>query len=418
MKILLKSARVINPQGEYHKQSLDILVSDGIISGISENIPAPSDAEVISLPNLHVSPGWTDTSVSLGEPGYEDRETIANGLLTAARSGFTAVLVNPNTFPVVDTHADVAFLKSRGAGYGTAIYPIGALTAGSEGTDLAELYDMKNAGAVAFGDYQKSVNNPNLLKIALLYTASFGGLVCSFPQENRIAGKGVASEGAVSTRLGLKGIPALAEELHVARDLFILEYTGGKLHIPTISTARSVTLIREARTKGLDVSCSVAVSNLVLTEETLEAFDTNYKLLPPLRGKEDVTALLKGLKEGVIDFVTSDHNPIDVEHKKVEFDRAMFGSIGLESAFGALQTVLDTEKTIALLTSGRRRFGIPEAELLPGKKADLSLFDPDTGYTFENSHILSRSKNSAFLGRRLKGRVYGSLASGILSLAQ
>ncbi|WP_461533732.1 dihydroorotase [Sinomicrobium sp.] len=418
MKILLKSARVINPKGEYHNQSLDILVSDGLISEISENISASNDTEVISLPNLHVSQGWTDTSVCFGEPGYEDRETIANGLLSAAKSGFTAVLLNPNTFPVIDSRADVAFLKSSGAGYGTDLYPIGALTAGSEGSDLAELFDMKNAGAVAFGDYQKAVSNPNLLKIALLYTASFGGVVCSFPQENKIAGKGVANEGSVSTRLGLKGIPALAEELHIARDLFILEYTGGKLHIPTISTAKSVALIQEAKAKGMDVSCSVAISNLILTDEALETFDTNYKLLPPLRGKEDVKALIQGLKEGVIDYVTSDHNPVDIEHKKVEFDSAMFGSIGLESAFGALRNVLDTEKAVALLTSGRRRFGIAESVLLPGQKADLSLFDPDSEYTFDKSHIHSRSENSAFLGHRLKGKVYGSLANGILTFAK
>ncbi|RNL90613.1 dihydroorotase [Sinomicrobium pectinilyticum] len=412
MNILLKSARIIHPQSEYHRNSLDILIKDGIISEIADTVSPPQDTEIVQLKNLHVSPGWLDTSVSFGEPGYEDRETIGNGLKTAAKSGFTTVLVNPNTYPVADTNADIAFLKAKAQGHTTALHPIGALTVKSEGIDLAELFDMKNAGAVAFGDYQKPVSNPNLLKIALQYTGNFGGLVVSFPQENKIAGKGVMNEGIISTRLGLKGIPALAEELHIARDLFILEYTGGKLHIPTISTAKSVHLIREAKEKGLDVSCSVAIHNLCFTDEVLEEFNTNYKLLPPLRGKKDIAALLEGLKEGVIDFVTSDHNPIDVEHKNVEFDHAMYGSTALESTFGALRTLLDTDSVIDLLTKGRSRFGLEENDIRTGKKADLTLFDPDTEYSFGESDILSTSKNSAFTGQKLRGRVYGSIANG------
>ncbi|MGS2764760.1 dihydroorotase [Sinomicrobium sp. M5D2P9] len=412
MNILLKSARIIHPQSEYHNKSLDILIKDGIISEIADTVSPPEDTKIVQLKNLHVSPGWLDTSVSFGEPGYEDRETIYNGLKTAAKSGFTAVLVNPNTHPVADTNADIAFLKAKAQDHTTSLYPIGALTVKSESVDLAELFDMKNAGAVAFGDYQKPVSNPNLLKIALQYAGNFGGLVLSFPQENKIAGKGVMNEGVISTRLGLKGTPALAEELQVARDLFILEYTGGRLHIPTISTAKSVQLIREAKEKGLDVSCSVAIHNLFFTDEILEEFNTNYKLLPPLRGKKDTKALLKGLQEGVVDFVTSDHNPIDVEHKNVEFDHAMYGSIGLESAFGALRTLLDTDTVITLLQKGRSRFGLEENDIRPGQKADLTLFDPDTGYDFSESDIFSMSKNSAFTGQKLRGRVYGSIANG------
>lgn len=412
MNILLKSAKVIHPQSEYHNKSLDILIREGTISEIADTITPPENTEVIQRENLHVSPGWLDSSVSFGEPGFEDRETIDNGLKTAAKSGFTAVMVNPNTFPVADTNADIAFMKAKAQNHATALYPIGALTAKSEGVDLAELFDMRNAGAVAFGDYKNPINNPNLLKIALQYTRNFDGLALSFPQENKIAGKGVMNEGTVSTRLGLKGIPALAEELHIARDLFILEYTGGKLHIPTISTAKSVQLIREAREKGLDVSCSVAIPNLLFTDEALQEFNTNFKLLPPLRGREDTEALVAGLKEGIIDFVTSDHNPIDVEHKNVEFDRAMYGSIGLESTFGALRTILNTENAVSLLCGGRSRFGIEENDIRVGQKADLSLFDPEGEYTFSKTNILSLSKNSAFIGQNLKGRVYGVISNG------
>ncbi|MEJ4088069.1 dihydroorotase [Galbibacter orientalis] len=414
MNILLKSAKIIAPNSEYHQQIKDILIKDGIISKIDNSIATDKDTKVISYDNLHVSEGWFDSSVSLGEPGHEERETIENGLKTAGLSGFTGIAVNPNAYPIADTNADIGFLKAKASGNATNLYPIGALTIMSESVDLAELFDMKNAGAVAFGDYQQPISNPNLLKIALQYTQNFDGLVLSFPQENKIAGKGIVNEEANGTKLGLKGIPALAEELQIARDLFILEYSGGKLHIPTISTAKSVSLIKDAKAKGLDVTCSVAIHNLILTDDALIEFDTNYKVLPPLRTQKDTEVLIKALKEGIIDFVTSDHNPLDTELKKVEFDHAAYGTIGLESAFGALQTVVSTEKAIELLTSGKLRFGIPSEKIKVGSNANMTLFNPDETYTFENNHILSTSKNSAFLGENLKGKVYGILANNQL----
>lgn len=414
MNILLKSAKIIAPNSEYHQQIKDILIENGIISKIDNSIVADKDTKVISYDNLHVSEGWFDSSVSLGEPGHEERETIENGLKTAGLSGFTGIAVNPNAYPIADTNADIGFLKAKASGNATNLYPIGALTTKSESVDLAELFDMKNAGAVAFGDYQQPISNPNLLKIALQYTQNFDGLVLSFPQENKIAGKGIVNEEANSTKLGLKGIPALAEELQIARDLFILEYSGGKLHIPTISTAKSANLIKEAKAKGLDVTCSIAIHNLILTDDALIEFDTNYKVLPPLRTKKDTEALIKALNDGTIDFVTSDHNPLDTELKKVEFDHAAYGTIGLESAFGALQKVVSTEKAIKLLTSGKSRFRIPSEEIKIGNNANLTLFNPDETYPFESTHILSTSKNSALLGINLKGKAYGILANNQL----
>jgi dihydroorotase len=407
MNLIIKSATIIDAASEHHHTTNDILIENGIITQIAPNIENPNNYESISLENLHISQGWFDSSVSLGEPGFEERETIENGLKTAAKSGFTAIAVNPNANPIADTKADIAFLKSKAFGNPVDLYPIGALTSKSQSVDLAELFDMKNAGAIAFGDYQKAVANPNLLKIALLYAANFDGLVLSFPQENKIVGKGIVNEGPNSTRLGLKGIPALAEELQVARDLFLLEYTQGKLHIPTISTAKSVQLIREAKTKGLNVSCSVAIHNLILTDDELEGFDTSYKVSPPLRTENDRKALIEGVKDGTIDMITSDHNPIDVEHKKVEFDNAMYGSIGLESAFGALQTIFDTETTIQMLTAGKERFGIQKSSVAVGETANLTLFNPTGEYTFSKEHIYSSSQNSAFIGKSLTGTVYG-----------
>lgn len=408
MNILLKSAKIICPENkELHLKKRDILIKKGIIEKIGAAVEAPSNIKVLDKKNLHVSLGWFDSSVSFGEPGFEERETIANGLFTAGKSGFTDIILNPNTNPVPDTSSDVVFLKERGLGKVTKIYPLGTLTKNADGVDLAELFDMKNAGAVAFFDFKKQISNPNLLKIALLYAQNFDGLVYSFPQDGNIKGNGVAHEGEVSTKLGLKGIPALSEELQIARDLFILEYTGGKLHIPTISSAGSVKLIAEAKKKGLDVTCSVAVHNLFFSDETLKDFDTHFKVSPPLRTKSDSKALIKGLKNGTIDFVTSDHIPMDIEHKRVEFDNAKSGSIGLESAFGALNTIFELEETVSFLTKGRSRYQVETPELKEGSKACLTLFNPDGEYTFETTDILSTSKNSMFLGSELKGKVYG-----------
>lgn len=425
MKVLLKSATIVDASSKHHLKKRDILIENGTISKIAVSIPSSKssgsgDFKEIKLKNLHVSRGWFDSSVSFGEPGFEERETIENGLKTAAFSGYTGVAVNANSFPVTDSKGHIKFLKSKAEGQAVSLYPIGALTIGSGGTDLAEMFDMQNEGAVAFYDYKKPIENANLLKIALQYSQGFGGLVQSFPFEKSIARKGMVNEEVNSTLLGLRGIPALAEELQIIRDLYILEYTGGKLHIPTISTKKSVELIRNAKKRGLNVSCSVAVFNLALTDDVLESFDTNFKLLPPLRTQENIIALKKGLKDGTIDGVTSDHNPIDVEHKKVEFDNAYFGSIGLEACFGTLNKILGMEQTVSALTSLKKIFLPPEASnetrIEEGRTADLSLFDPEGNWKFSETDIISASKNAALLGFSLKGKPYGIFAKNQLVL--
>ena len=416
MSALIKSATIVDSKSDFHNETVDILIEKGRISKISKQITNSNNYKEITRDNLHVSQGWFDSSVSFGEPGYEEREIISNGLKTAANSGFTSVVLNANSNPVIDSYADITFVKSKASGNAVSLYPIGALTQGSKSEDLAELFDMTNAGAVAFYDYQKPICNPNLMKIALQYASNFDGLVCSFPQESRISGLGVVNEHINSTKLGLKGNPALAEELQVARDLFLLEYTEGKLHIPTISTAKSVELIRAAKAKKLNITCSVAIHNLIFTDDVLHSFDTNYKVLPPLRTQTDCDALIEGLKDGTIDMVTTDHNPIDIEDKKIEFDFAKYGTIGLESAFGALQTIFTTKKTISLLTQGKSRFGISESSIKEGELADLALFNPDTNYEFSLQNISSRSKNSMFLDMQLKGETYGIIANNKIVL--
>lgn len=417
MNIIIRSAKIIDSKSPFHNKTVDILIVDGFIKKIGKSLPNLEKADEVKFDNLHVSQGWFDSSVSLGEPGFEDRETISNGLDVAAKSGFTAIALQPNSFPIIDNQSQVNFVINKAHGFATQLYPIGALTKQSEGKDMAELYDMKKAGAIAFGDYTKSLNNANLLKIALQYVQDFDGLVIAFAQDENIKGNGVANEGVVSTRLGLKGIPNLAEELQIARNLFLLEYTGGKLHIPTISTKKSVQLIKEAKANGLNVTCSVAVHNLVLTDEKLEEFDTRYKVSPPIRTETDRKALLKGIKDGTIDMITSDHNPIDIEHKKMEFDTAKNGTIGLESAFGALMTVLPLEIVIEKLTSGKSTFDIDIQTINEGSRANITLFNPEPKSIFTKSSILSKSKNSAFLGTEIKGKVHGIVNQGKLILA-
>lgn len=406
MKVLIKEAHIISSESPFHNQIVDLKINDGIIQKIGTNIEA-ADFYEVKVPNLKVSLGWFDSSVSLGEPGYEDRETIENGLQVAAQSGFTEIALQPNSFPIIDNQSQVAFVKQKANNSATTLHPIGALTKNSEGSDLSELFDMKNAGAIAFGDYNKCISNANLFKIGLQYVQDFDGLIISFCQDEKIKGNGVANEGIVSTQLGLKGIPNLAEELIVARNLFLLEYTGGKLHIPTISTVKSVELIKEAKSKGLQVTCSVSVHHLILTDDCLTTFDTRYKVSPPLRNENDRQALIAGVLNHTIDCITSDHNPMDIEHKKMEFDLAKNGTIGLESAFGALMTLLPIEIIIDKLTAARKIFSMQQPEIKEGATANLTLFTEDNNWIFSNESILSKSKNSAFLGVEMKGNVVG-----------
>ena len=348
--------------------------------------------------------------MSFGEPGYEERETLAHGAKVACESGFTQVMLNPNTHPITESRSQVGFLKRATQGAITEIFPIGALTTESKGEYLAELYDMQSAGAVAFGDYKRYIPQANLLKIALQYTAPFSGMVISFPCDRSIMGKGVVNEHIASTRLGLKGIPALAEEIIVERDLSILEYAGGRLHIPTISTEKSVALIAAAKAKGLDVSCSVAVSNLHLTDEVLGNFNTDYKLLPPLRDTRHVEALRKGVESGVIDMVTSDHCPLDIECKAKEFDLAEFGSIGLEATLGIMLRHFSVEKTVEMLTAAKKRFSLPVLPIAVGQKADITLFTDKGERVFDKDSIKSSSKNCAFVSETVKGKVLGVIS--------
>ena len=414
MKILIKDAKIIDPESPFHKQKVNILIKDGLISEIGKHVHYNSkdnDIQQISFPDLHVSKGWFDSSVSFGEPGFENAETISNGLEVASKSGFTDIALQPDTKPIIDSNTGISFIKSKAAKHAVSIYPIGALTLESKGEQLAELYDMQSEGAVAFGDYKKPLDDANLFKLALQYAQNFDGLIISFPQNNQIAAFGNVNEGKQSTLLGLKGIPSIAEEIQISRDLAILEYTGGKLHIPTVSTRKSLELIKKAKTKGLNVSCSVSVNHLIHTDQVLNEFNTNYKLLPPLRTELDREAIKKGIKDHTIDMITTDHKPVYIEDKKVEFEHAAYGAIGLESAFGILNNELGTDLTIRILTKGKAIFNINHYQIAVNEPASLTLFNPKGQYLFSDKHILSTSKNSALIGQSAEGYVYGIISN-------
>ena len=413
MNILLKSAKIIDPTSSFHGNTLDILIRNGIIDKIDKYIDAPK-ASVIEHKNLCVSLGWFDSSVSFGEPGYEERETLDQGLSVAAASGFTQIAYNTNTNPLPTSKADISFLLRSALHTPTTLHPKGHITAQNNAQQLAELHDLSQAGAICFSNHKQPIDDPHLLLLALQYARGFDGLVESFPIDPQLAVHGVMHEGKVSTLLGLTGIPNLAEEIRIRRDLSILSYTGGKLHIPTISTAEGVGFIRQAKKDKIDVSCSVAIHNLIMTDEQLDGFDTRYKLMPPLRESKDQKALLKGLKDGTIDMVTSDHQPMDIEHKKVELEHAAYGSLGLETAFGSLCTMMDAEDAALILNRGKERFGVSQQSIQIGAQADLTLFTADGTTIVSKEGILSRSKNSAYLGKELKGTVIGVINNNSL----
>ena len=408
MKILLQKATLIDSKHAFHYSTKDILITNGIITAIEDEI-IDETAEIISYPNLHISRGWFDSSVCFGEPGYEERETLENGLKTAGLSGFTQIAVNPNTNPITDNQSNVCYLKNAGNKTATQIHPIASFSKNQEGKLLTELYDLKQNGAVAFGDYKKAIKNAELLKIALQYAQRFDGLLISHPTDTSIGSQGGVHEGVVSTRNGLSGTPTLSEILQIQRDLAVLEYSGGKLHIPVLSSAAAVELIRKSKKQGLQISCSVALANLVFTEEELSDFNTHFKLDPPLRTDADRTALRQGVIDGTIDMVTSNHEPLNVELKHLEFEYAATGTIGLEAMFGVLCTLFPLEKVIAILTKGKTRFGIENQAIEVGQQANLSLFNPSGNGTLKEEQILSSSKNCTFLNSPTQGTVYGAI---------
>lgn len=422
MNILIKSATVVNANSPLNGKKIDILIEKGVIQKIASTIKNANNYKEISHKDLHVSAGWIDMRANFCDPGHEYKEDLISGLNAAAKGGFTEVITMPDTFPVVDSKSGIEYIINKTKDNIVTVYPTGALSHNCEGKEIAEMYDMHLAGAIAFTDNKHAISNPSLLNRALLYSQSFGGLIMDFPNDKNLFNNGQINEGVISTKLGLKGAPALAEELTVTRSLYLAEYCNAPIHLTNITTKKSVQLIKEAKAKGLKVTADVNSYHLLLNETELETFDSNLKVKPPLRTKDDNKALIKGLKEGTIDAVCSDHTPEDIENKQCEFDNTAFGMINLQTSFAVMNTALtdkvDLTEIIESITSKPRAIlKLSQPQLKEGEIANLTLFSPSTEFVLEKNQIVSKSKNSPFIGRTLKGTVIGIVNKNKVKMA-
>lgn len=410
MKILLKKLKIVDSKSGFHLQQKDILIENGIIVEIGDNLIS-TDARVFEFKNASVSPGWVDMNCHIFEPGLEYREDLKSGLAAAANGGFTSVCMMPNTFPAVDTKGQIDYLNNASQKNVASILPIGAVSKDIEGKDLAEIYDMYDAGAVAFSDGFKSIQNSGLLERALLYVKKFKGVIFNHPNDKQISHGGQMNEGIMSTQLGMQAAPKLAEELMVARDIYLLEDTNSRLHFSCVSTAKSVELIKQAKAKGLNVTASVNAYNLLLDDCCLHDFDTNFKLNPHLRNKEDITALLNGLKDGTIDAISSGHKPLHIDEKKVEFDNAEFGMSALDTAFSvarmATSNVLSEEELVEKFLFAYNVLRVERPILENDGAAVLTIYNFEIDKSYSLSEIQSKSKNTPFINFPLKGEVLG-----------
>ncbi len=418
MKLLIKGGLVTDPiAGKIIEK--DILVVDGRIArtGVSLN---KGDAKVLDVSGKLVTPGFIDMHVHLREPGLEAKETIRSGTRAAARGGFTSVACMPNTDPVADNAAVISYIKNTAAAGGAVnVYPIGAITRASKGEELAEMGDMEEAGAVAFSDDGMPVMNAGLMRRAMQYARMLGRTVISHCEDKNLSADGVMHEGYVSTMLGLKGIPASAEEVMVARDILLASETGCRLHIAHVSTAGSVRLVREAKTRGVRVTAEVTPHHFTLTDKDVIGYDTFTKVNPPLRTAADVEAVKEGLADGTIDVIATDHAPHTIEEKDVEYESAPFGLVGLETAVGLVWTVLvDTGvltplQAVAKMTLNPAGIlGIPRGTLETGAEADITIIDPGMNWTVDSALFESKGRNTPFNGMMLKGQVYATVVRG------
>jgi dihydroorotase len=416
MKINIKQAKIKDIQSDYHNQLVDVFIEDGVITSIGKEVNREADI-TLEIPNLHLSKGWFDLKAHFCDPGEEHKESIETGLQAAEAGGFTHVGVLPSTKPTVSHKAQVEYLIRKSAFSAVQIHPMGTLTEGMQGENLAELYDMYQSGARFFMDDTEFVSS-GILYRALLYVQNFGGRLMSFANDKHLSKGGMVNEGMASTWTGLKPIPSVAEIIQIERDLRLVEYTGGSLHFTGISTAEGVELIRKAKQKGFAVTADVHFGHLMFTEQDVLGFDSNFKVLPPYRREADRQALWAGLQDGTLDAIVSDHRPHDKEEKDLEFDLANFGMIGFQFVFGALGTVpeFDLDLVIEKLSNGPRMiYGINDVSgIQVGQQADFTLCIPDIEWSINQSDILSKSFNTPLIGQPLKGKPFAILNKGQL----
>ncbi|MGE5574074.1 MAG: dihydroorotase [Bacteroidota bacterium] len=421
MRLLLKGGRVVDPRNGLD-ETKDVLVDDGRVLTVDSGIEAEG-ARVLDVREKTVLPGLIDIHVHLREPGREDEETIETGTMAAARGGFAAVACMPNTDPPLDTGAAVRFVLSRARETGRVrVLPVGAVTRGLVGAELAEIGELRRAGAVGISDDGRPVTNSRVMRHAMEYASMFGMPVISHAEDVQLAEGGAMNEGYWSTRLGLPGIPAAAEESMVARDIFLAELTGARLHVAHVSTAGSCELIRRAKEKGIRVTCEATPHHFTLTDEAVAGYDTNTKVNPPLRAARDVEAVLQGLADGTIDAIASDHAPHTTEEKEVEYELAAFGMIGLETSLALAITelvrpgLLTLEQLVERMAYGPASIlGLDWPGIVPGAEANITVVDPDASFVVDPTVFASLSRNTPFGGRRLFGRVVATIVAGRLA---
>ncbi len=419
MKILLRKVLIADEHSPFNGLVKDILVTDNTIVAIEDSISEKAD-HIIDEKDLIVSIGWTDIFSHFCDPGCEYRETLISGANAAASGGFTKVFVLPNTNPVVHGKAQVEYITQKSTSLPVSILPLGAVTKNIEGKDLAEMYDMRSSGAVAFCDGTEPVQTPGLFLKALQYVKAFDGTIIQMPIDNSIAKHGLINEGIVSTRLGLPGIPSVAEEIFIKRDIDLLRYTNSKLHITGITTANSVVLIADAKKEGLQITCSVTPYHLFFCDEDLQSYDTNLKVYTPLRTREDMMALRNAVVNGTIDCIASHHIPQNWDSKTCEFEYAKPGMTGLETSFAVVNTILpelSIERCVQLFTSNANKiFKLSSSTIDKGAQAELTLFTRVGSTILTKENTKSKSINSPFLNTTLNGKVIGIINKGNLYL--
>lgn len=420
MKVLIKNVLVIDPSSDFHNRKLDIGVCDGDILEIEDQISDTGFDEIVSGENLCVSAGWVDGGVHYKDPGEEWLENLESLQSAALAGGVTTVVGFPNTHPTVQNKESLSYFKNFSKYNLVQFQNLGAVTKNTEGKDFTDMMDLHYSGAVGFSDGKNPIQSSDILLKTLQYLQPLGTILVNKSEDKYLSMFGQMHEGITSTMLGLKGIPSAAEEIMIMRDLKLLEYSGIKsdkplLHFSTISTEESVNLIREAKKKGLPVSCDIAAHQLAFTDETLLDFDTNLKVFPPFRSISDIAALIEGLKDGTIDMIVSDHNPLDAEHKNVEFDVADFGVLGIQTLFSVINTYSELSLELIvekIATNPRKLFGLEAVKIDVGQPANLTVFESETFSVFEEKEIKSTSKNSPFVGKELKGKAVAVFNNG------
>ncbi len=410
MTILVRKATIKDINSSHNNQQRDVLISNGVIVEIEENIQKQAD-KILEAEGQLLSPGWVDMFVTGNDPGFEFKDDLTTTSKSAAKGGFTHVFLTPNTQPVVQNKSSVQYVSGKKTDYPVQLHPIGAITKNTEGKELTEMVEMKLAGAVAFGDGKKSVQSAGLLIKALQYVKAFDGIVIQIPDDQSVAPHGLMNEGVISTQVGLPGKPALAEEIMIARDIELARYTNSKLHITGITLAKSVEMIKKAKSEGLNITCSTTMHHLVFTEnELLKGYNTNFKLNPPLRSENDRLALVEGVKNGTIDCISSHHTPQNKDAKVCEFEYAGYGVIGLQAAFGVLNGVgLNIDQILEAICYKPKQIFQLESKIEVGAKADLTLFDLTTSYLLTKETLASKSENSPYLGQTLTGKVIATI---------